>query len=85
MVWDDANGQFANGSITDDGTQVTIDGDLVVLGTNTILETSTLQVEDNMIELRKGASLLGSDSGFQVNRTSDVSGNITSYQQFPVV
>ena len=36
MVWDDANGQFANGSITDDGTQVTIDGDLVVLGTNTI-------------------------------------------------
>ena len=81
MVWDDANGQFANGSITDDGTQVTIDGDLVVLGTNTILETSTLQVEDNMIELRKGASLLGSDSGFQVNRTSDVSGNITSYQQ----
>lgn len=81
MVWDDANGQFANGSITDDGTQVTIDGDLVVLGTNTILETSTLQVEDNMIELRKGASLLGSDSGFQVNRTSDASGNITSYQQ----
>ena len=81
MVWDDANGQFANGSITDDGTQVTIDGDLVVLGTNTILETSTLQVEDNLIELRKGASLLGADSGIQINRTSDASGNITLYQQ----
>ena len=81
MVWDDANGQFANGSITDDGTQVTIDGDLVVLGTNTILETSTLQVEDNLIELRKGASLLGADSGIQVNRTSDAAGNITLYQQ----
>jgi hypothetical protein len=81
MVWDDANGQFANGSITDDGTQVTIDGDLVVLGTNTILETSTLQVEDNLIELRKGASLVGADSGFQINRVSDSSGNITSYQQ----
>ena len=81
MVWDDANGQFANGSITDDGTQVTIDGDLVVLGTNTILETSTLQVEDNLIELRKGASLLGADSGIQINRTSDAAGNITLYQQ----
>ena len=43
-VWDDAQGQFANGSITDDGSSVTIDGDLTVLGTNTILETSVLQV-----------------------------------------
>ena len=80
-VWDDANGQFANGSITDDGTQVTIDGDLVVLGNNTILETSTLQVEDNNIELRRGASLVGADSGIQINRQTDAGGNVTSYQQ----
>ena len=45
------------------------------------INTSTLQVEDNLIELRKGASLVGSDSGFQVNRVSDSNGNITSYQQ----
>jgi hypothetical protein len=69
-IWDDANGQFTNGSISDDGTQVTIDGDLVVLGNNTILETSTLVVEDNVIELRKGASLVGADAGVQVNRTT---------------
>ena len=69
-IWDDANAQFTNGSISDDGTQVTIDGDLIVLGNNTILETSTLVVEDNVIELRKGASLVGSDAGVQVNRTT---------------
>ena len=78
-VWDDAQGQFANGSITDDGSSVTIDGDLTVLGTNTILETSVLQVEDNQIELRKGTNLLGSDAGVQVNRTTDANGAITSY------
>ena len=78
-VWDDAQGQFANGSITDDGSSVTIDGDLTVLGTNTILETSVLQVEDNQIELRKGDSLVGADGGVQVNRTTDANGIVTSY------
>ena len=80
-VWDDANGQFANGSITDDGTSVTIDGDLVVLGTNTILETSTLSVEDSTIELRRGASLVGADGGIQVNRSTDAGGAVTSYNR----
>ena len=78
-IWDDANGQFVNGSITDDGSQVTIDGDLVVLGTNTILETSTLQVEDNLIELRKGNSLTGTDSGIQINRTTTATGQIQTF------
>ena len=78
-IWDDANGQFVNGSITDDGSQVTIDGDLVVLGTNTILETSTLQVEDNLVELRKGNSLVGSDAGIQINRTTTADGQISSF------
>ena len=81
-VWDSTNGQFANGSISDDGTQVTISGDLVVLGTNTILETSTLQVEDNNIELRKGNSLLGSDGGIQLNRTTNSEGVVLSFQRF---
>jgi len=78
-IWDGANGQFVNGSITDDGSQVTIDGDLVVLGTNTILETSTLQVEDNLVELRKGNSLVGSDAGIQINRTTTSTGQISSF------
>ena len=81
-VWDSTNGQFANGSISDDGTQVTISGDLVVLGTNTILETSTLQVEDNNIELRKGDGLLGSNGGIQLNRTTNSEGVVTSFQRF---
>ena len=81
-VWDSTNGQFANGSISDDGTQVTISGDLVVLGTNTILETSTLQVEDNNIELRKGNGLLGSDGGIQLNRTTNSEGVVLSFQRF---
>ena len=66
-VWDNANGQFANGSITDDGSSVTVDGDLIVKGNQTILETSTLVVEDNAIELRKGINLTGADGGVQIN------------------
>ncbi len=77
--WDGANGQFTNGIITDDGSTITINGDLNVLGTNTILETSTLIVEDNTIELRKGASLTGSDGGIQVNRTTQSDGVVTSF------
>ena len=80
-VWDDANGQFANGSITDDGNSVTIDGDLFVQGTQTVLETTTLIVEDNVIELRKGNSLTGTDGGIQVNRTTDGTGGVLSYNR----
>ena len=80
-VWDDANAQFANGSITDDGSSVTINGDLLVQGTQTILETSTLIVEDNVIELRKGTALTGTDAGVQVNRTTDNAGGILTYNR----
>ena len=45
----------------------------------TILETQTLIVEDNDIELRKGTNLTGLDGGITLNRTSDSSGNVTSY------
>ena len=80
-VWDSANGQFANGSITDDGSTVTINGDLLVQGTQTTLETTTLIVEDNVIELRKGNSLTGADGGIQVNRTTDNQGGVLSFNR----
>jgi len=80
-VWDDANAQFANGSITDDGSSVTIDGDLLVQGTQTVLETTTLIVEDNVIELRKGNALTGTDAGIQVNRSTDNSGGVLTYNR----
>jgi hypothetical protein len=81
MKWDDGNNQLADSIITDDGTTVTIGGDLVVDGTQTIFNTSVLQVEDNIIELRKGISITGADGGIQVNRITDASGVVTSYQQ----
>ena len=81
LKWDSGNSQLANSLISDNGSEVTIGGDLVVTGTQTILETSTLIVEDNIIELRKGNSLVGADGGIQVNRTTDSNGTVISYQQ----
>ena len=66
--------------IQDYGSAITIGGDLIVQGTQTILETSTLIVEDNIIELRKGDDLVANDGGIQVNLTTDANGNVTSYQ-----
>ena len=82
VKWDNGNSQLANSIITADGSTVTIDGDLIVEGTTTILNTTTLQVEDNLIELRKGASLTASDGGIQVNLTTDANENVASYQSF---
>lgn len=81
--WDATNGQFINSIIDDNGSAVTINGDLTVTGTNTILETSTLVVEDNMIELRKGNNLLATNlqSGVQINRSSNATGEITDFVQ----
>ena len=79
MKWDSGNSQLTNSIITDNGSTVTIGGDLVVTGTQTILETSTLIVEDNDIELRKGNNLTGTNGGITLNRTTDSSGNVTSY------
>ena len=81
LKWDDGNAQLADSIISDDGSTVTISGDLQVDGTQTILNTTTLQVEDNIIELRKGTSITGADGGIQVNRTTDGSGVVTSYKQ----
>ena len=81
MKWDSGNLQLANGIITDNGSTVTIGGDLVVEGTQTILNTTTLRVEDNIIELRKGVSITGSDGGIQVNLTTDADENVVTYRQ----
>ena len=81
MKWDSGNGQLTNSlHSTDDGSTVTIGGDLVVDGTQTILEYNYLVVEDNIIELRKGQSITASDGGIQVNLTTDASENVVSYQ-----
>ena len=61
--------------------QVTIAGNLVVNGTQTILNTSTLSVEDNTVELRRGNNLTGADAGIRVNRTTNGSGVVQTYNQ----
>ena len=80
LKWDSGNSQIGNSLISDNGSTVTVSGDLVVDGTQTILNTQTLIVEDNTIELRKGNNLVGNDGGVQVNLESDGSGSVTKYQ-----
>jgi len=79
--WDTGNRQFTNSIIDDDGSTITIGGNLIVTGATTTIETQTLVVEDPIIELRKGNSLTGADGGIQVNRTTNGSGTVTSYSQ----
>ena len=81
MKWDGGNYQLTDSIIEDDGSTITINGDLTVTGTQTVLETQTLIVEDNIIELRKGLSLAGDNGGIQVNRSTNVGGTVTSYSQ----
>ena len=81
LKWDSGNAQLANSIINDDGSTITIGGDLVVEGTQTTLNTTTLVVEDNIIELRKGTSITAADGGIQVNLTSDANQNVVSYRQ----
>ena len=80
LKWDSGNSQIGNSLISDNGSTVTVSGDLVVDGTQTILNTQTLIVEDNTIELRKGNNLVGNDGGVQVNLETDGSGSVTKYQ-----
>jgi len=56
-------------TVTDDG--VRIHGNLTVDGTQTILNTSTLSVEDNIITVNRNVSTVGampSNSGLEINR-----------------
>jgi hypothetical protein len=79
IKWDNSNKQFVNSIITDDGSTVTIGGDFIVTGTTTTLNTQTLIVADNEIELRRGNNLVGSDGGLRLNRTTNSSGVAQTY------
>ena len=81
IKWDNSNGQVANSTITDDGTTVTVNGNFSVTGTNTVIETTTLSVQDNIVELRRGNSLTGLDAGIQINRTTNSSGVVTGFNR----
>ena len=74
LKWDSANSQVTNSIIEDNGSTVTIDGDLTITGVTTTIDTTNLRVADNEIELRKGVGLLGSNGGIRLNRTTDGAG-----------
>lgn len=82
LKWDTGNEQLANSIISDDGSAVTITGDLIVQGAQTVLETSILQVADNIIELRKGNNLTAFNGGIRINRTTDSNGAVTAYREW---
>lgn len=79
--WDSSNKQFINSIIEDNGSVVTIGGNLSVIGTTTTIDSTTIRVSDNIIELRKGTSISGADGGVQVNRTTDQNGNVVLFQR----
>ena len=81
LKWDSANAQLVNSVITDNGTDVTINGNLNVAGSTTTLESTVLRIADPIIELRRGASLSGADGGIQVNRTTQSDGTVLTWTQ----
>ena len=81
ITGNDIKSSTGSSAITLSGTNVTINGDLTVDGTQTIINTSTLSVEDATIELRRGNNLTAATGGIQVNQTTNGSGTVTAYQQ----
>jgi hypothetical protein len=71
LKWDGTNGQLVNSSITDDGTTVTIAGNLTVSGTTTQVNTETVTIQDNILELNSNAAATPTENaGITVNRGS---------------
>jgi hypothetical protein len=79
LKWDTSNTQLVSGIIEDDGSLITINGDLKVTGTTTTVESQTLVIADAQIELRRGLNLTGTDGGIQVNRTTNALGLVQTY------
>jgi hypothetical protein len=79
LKWDSGNSQVTNSIISDDGSTITIAGDLTVTGSTTTVSSQTVVIEDAQIELRKGLNLTGVDAGLQVNRTTNGLGVVSTY------
>ena len=69
--WDDSNSQFVDSLISDDGSTVTVAGNLTVSGTTTTVNTETINLADNIILLNSnlaGDAAPSEDSGIEVER-----------------
>lgn len=74
LRWDDTNTQFVDSAITDDGTTVTIAGNLNVTGSTTTISTTNLEVTDKLIIIGDGTTTTqaADGAGFNIG-TSGVS------------
>ena len=62
--WTTASGQLANSLITDDGSTVTIGGNLTVNGTTTTIDSTIVSIADNMMQYANGNVANSVDIGF---------------------
>jgi hypothetical protein len=67
VKWTTASGQLANSIITDDGTTVTIGGNLTVNGTTTTINSTIVSISDNMMQYANGNVANTVDIGFYGN------------------
>lgn len=83
VMWDDTNDQFVNSSITDDGTtinlgsdsssrNVVVSGNLTVSGTTTTVDSTTVNIGDNIIVLNTDETGTPSqDAGIEIERGTE--------------
>lgn len=62
--WDSGNGQLVNSLLTDDGSTVTIGGNLTVNGTTTTINSTIVSIADNMMQYASGNVANSVDIGF---------------------
>ena len=84
VKWSDTSGKFANSSIADTGTLVTVStnalfqGDITVEGTASFQETTNLAVADRFVLLASGSTTLG-DGGIVVQQNTQGFGKALAY------
>ena len=64
LVWNDTSGNLEDSLITDNGTTVTISGNLDVQGTTTTIDSTTVAIGDNMMKYAKDNTANTSDIGW---------------------
>jgi hypothetical protein len=64
LKWDSSNGQLTNTIMSDDGSTVTISGNLTVNGTTTTINSTIVSIADNMMQYANGNTANTVDIGF---------------------
>ena len=64
LKWDSSNGQLVNSLMSDDGSTMTIAGNLTVNGTTTTINSTIVSIADNMMQYANGNVANSVDIGF---------------------